>query len=378
FDIARIIAEKKPKASLLENVKNLMSHDKGNTFRVIRETLENELKYEIHTKVIDGKHFVPQHRERIIIVGFKDETDFTWEDLDLPPKGTKTLKTILHPQNGTEKSEEPYTLGEIGLVNPKYTLSKKLWDYLQAYAEKHKNAGNGFGYGLVTENATARTLSARYYKDGAEILVSQGDDKCPRRLTPRECARLMGFPPDFKIPVSDNQAYKQFGNSVVVPVIFEVARIMLPHVLKNKTNPNIKKKVIKPKASSDAIRRTMQSNRGKNTKPELLLRKALFKHGLKGYRIHYKKLPGKPDICFTKYKIAIFINGCFWHRCPICKPNIPKHNSEFWEDKFNQTILRDKKINKQLTTLGWKVLVIWECEIKKNIDHQVEKIRNTI
>jgi DNA (cytosine-5)-methyltransferase 1 len=230
FDVARIIAEKKPKAFLLENVKNLLSHDKGNTFKVILQTLRDELGYDIHYKVIDGQHFVPQHRERILIVGFDGKTGFTWDDLLLPRKGSITLSSILHPQDGTEPAEEPYTTGEDAKVNSKYTLTPKLWKYLQDYAEKHRQAGNGFGFGLVDSNEIARTLSARYYKDGSEILVSQGKRKRPRRLTPRECARLMGFPDDFIIPVSDTQAYRQFGNSVVMPVMKEVARIMVPHV----------------------------------------------------------------------------------------------------------------------------------------------------
>lgn len=230
FDVARIIAAKKPQAFLLENVKNLLSHDKGNTFKVIIDTLRDELGYEVHYKVIDGQHFVPQHRQRILIVGFKDKTDFSWGDLHLPEKGAIKIGAILHPQNGSERAEEPYTSGIKAKVNPKYTLSPKLWAYLQAYAEKHRKAGNGFGFGMVDKNSVARTLSARYYKDGSEILVSQGKRKRPRRLTPRECARLMGFPEDFKIPVSDTQAYQQFGNSVVMPVIQEVARIMTPHI----------------------------------------------------------------------------------------------------------------------------------------------------
>lgn len=230
FDVARIIAEKQPKAFLLENVKNLISHNKGHTFKVIIETLRDELGYEIHYKVLDGQHFVPQHRERILIVGFKGKTDFSWDDLQLPEKGNVKIGSILHPQDGSEAIEEPYTTGKNSKVNPKYTLSPKLWAYLQAYAEKHRKAGNGFGYGLVDESSVSRTLSARYYKDGSEVLVSQGKRKRPRKLTPRECARLMGFPESFKIPVSDTQAYKQFGNSVVVPVISEVARIMLPHI----------------------------------------------------------------------------------------------------------------------------------------------------
>lgn len=230
FDVARIIAVKKPKAFLLENVKNLLSHDKGNTFKVILQTLRDELGYEVHYKVIDGQHFVPQHRERILIVGFCNKTAFTWDDLLLPEKRSIKLSTILHPQDGTEPAEEPYTTGKNGKINSKYTLTPNLWRYLQEYAEKHRKAGNGFGFGLVDGDGIARTLSARYYKDGSEILVSQGKRKRPRRLTPRECARLMGFPDSFVIPVSDTQAYRQFGNSVVMPVMKEVARIMSPHI----------------------------------------------------------------------------------------------------------------------------------------------------
>jgi DNA (cytosine-5)-methyltransferase 1 len=229
FDVARIIAAKRPKAFLLENVKNLLSHDKGNTFRVIKETLEKELKYKIQAKVIDGQSFVPQHRERIIIVGFREQTGFSFDNFRRPATGPK-LASILHPEDGSEEAEEPYTTGPKAKVNPKYILTEKLWAYLQAYAEKHKKAGNGFGFGLVTPGSVSRTLSARYYKDGSEILVDRGKRKSPRRLTPRECARLMGYPDTFRIPVSDTQAYKQFGNSVIVPVITEVARMMVPHV----------------------------------------------------------------------------------------------------------------------------------------------------
>lgn len=235
FDVARIIAAKRPKAFLLENVKNLLSHDKGNTFQVIKETLENELGYHIQYRVIDGQHFVPQHRERILIAGFRDRDDFSFDNLDLPEKGIKRISSILHPQDGSETTEEPYTTGDKARVNPKYTLTPKLWDYLQAYAEKHRKAGNGFGYGIVKGDSIARTLSARYYKDGSEILVSQGKNKRPRRLTPRECARLMGFPDTFKIPVSDTQAYRQFGNSVVIPVMQEVARGMVPFLEESKS-----------------------------------------------------------------------------------------------------------------------------------------------
>ncbi len=234
FDVARIINEKQPKAFLLENVKNLMSHDKGRTFQIIKETLEDELGYKIFAKIIDAKGFVPQHRERIYIVGFRDDTDFSWDAFRAKNKDAKTIGDILHPQNGSENSEKStlknYIVGKKGRVNDKYILSDKLWKYLFDYAAKHKAKGNGFGYGMVTKNSVARTLSARYYKDGSEILVSRGKGN-PRRLTPRECARLMGYPENFKIPVSDTQSYKQFGNSVVMPVIKEIARIMKPHIM---------------------------------------------------------------------------------------------------------------------------------------------------
>jgi len=230
YDVARIIAEKQPKAFLLENVKNLVSHDKGKTFQTILDVLREELGYEVHYRVIDGKHFVPQHRERIIIVGFREPAGFTWDDLRLPEK-TARMSAVLHPQDGSEEPEPRWTDGADAAVDPKYTLTPKLWQYLKNYAAKHKAAGNGFGYGLVTSESVSRTLSARYYKDGSEVLVSQGPRKRPRRLTPRECARLMGFPDTFQIPCSDTQAYKQFGNSVVMPVMREVAVAMKPRIL---------------------------------------------------------------------------------------------------------------------------------------------------
>ena len=232
YDVARIIDVKRPAAFLLENVKNLLSHDKGNTFRTILRVLEDDFKYDVHYRVIDGQHFTPQHRERIVIVGFREKTAFSWDDLRLPAEGPR-LASILHKTDGTEPELEHdgdrFFDHAKGKVQPKYTLTPKLWAYLQAYAEKHRAAGNGFGFGLVQAESVTRTLSARYYKDGSEILLAQ-KGKRPRRLTPRECARLMGFPDDFVIPVSDTQAYRQFGNSVVVPVMEEVARIMAPHV----------------------------------------------------------------------------------------------------------------------------------------------------
>ena len=233
FNVAQIIAHHRPKAFLLENVKNLVNHDKGRTFEVIHRTLTKELGYQVHWKVINAKSFVPQHRERIFIAGFRDPNEFTFADLDIPdPLNGPRLGTILHPENGTEEPESPYTRGNIATVSSKYTLTDHLWRYLRDYADKHRAAGNGFGFGLVGPDDVTRTLSARYYKDGSEILVQQEEGRNPRRLTPRECARLMGFDEaggkEFIIPVSDTQAYRQFGNAVVVPVVRAVADHMLP------------------------------------------------------------------------------------------------------------------------------------------------------
>jgi DNA (cytosine-5)-methyltransferase 1 len=230
FDVARIIQARKPRAFLLENVKNLRSHDGGNTYRVIMETLRKQLGYHVTARVIDAQHFVPQHRERIIIVGFRRDSGFDIEKIPLPQE-RHTLAEVLHPETGGEEDlDGGRYIDAAGKVHEKYRLSTKLWAYLRAYAEKHRAAGNGFGYGKVTPEGIARTLSARYYKDGSEILIDRRRAN-PRRLTPRECARLMGFPKRFKIPVSDTQAYRQFGNSVVVPVIRHVAGYMLPHIL---------------------------------------------------------------------------------------------------------------------------------------------------
>lgn len=234
FDLAQIIEHHKPAVFLLENVKNLISHDKGNTFKVIRRTLEEELGYNIQFRVIDGKSWVPQHRERIFIVGFRSQTDFNFKDLIIPDsEQNPKLGAILHGKGDIEQDDLPYLVN--GKVGDKYTLTENLWNYLQRYKEKHQEKGNGFGFGLVGPNDTTRTLSARYYKDGSEILVKQ-KGKRPRRLTPRECARLMGFDgvneSNFQIPVSDTQAYRQFGNSVIVPVATAVAQLMKPHIIK--------------------------------------------------------------------------------------------------------------------------------------------------
>ena len=238
FDVQRIIAHHRPKAFLLENVKNLVSHDKGRTFATIRTVLTEELGYKVDWRVLNARAWLPQHRERIFIVGFREDEGFSFEHFVSPDIGSgPKLRTILHPENGEEGPDGHFTGGNIGSVSEKYTLTDHLWKYLQDYAAKHKAKGNGFGFGLVGPNDVARTLSARYYKDGSEILVQQ-PGKNPRRLTPRECARLMGFESsfrqDFKIPVSDTQAYKQFGNSVCVPVVEAVAEFMAPFILKEK------------------------------------------------------------------------------------------------------------------------------------------------
>lgn len=243
FDVARILAAKRPSAFVLENVKNLKSHDKGKTFRVICESLD-ELGYEVadvnapkgsDPKIIDAQMFLPQHRERIVLVGFRRDLQvhqgFTLRDIQkLVPRERPMFGDILEDQ-----------------VDEKYILTPKLWEYLYRYAQKHREKGNGFGFGLTGPSDVARTLSARYHKDGSEILVDRGFDPLddfhsqrnlenrPRRLTPTECARLMGFDAprasSFVIPVSDTQAYRQFGNSVAVPVFEAVARLMRERIL---------------------------------------------------------------------------------------------------------------------------------------------------
>ena len=227
FSLAEILRVKRPKAFLLENVKNLISHDSGNTFRVILDVLEKDLGYKITFRVLDAKPFVPQHRERIFIVGHMDSVDaFDWDKvIASAPEAKPNLRTILQDFVSAPKIDQSrYSEDGGGGVNQKYVLSDKLWSYLQSYREKHRLAGNGFGYGLVTADMTSRTLSARYHKDGSEILVSRGEGRNPRRLTPRECARLMGYSDEFEIVVSDTQAYRQFGNSVAVPLVTAVAR----------------------------------------------------------------------------------------------------------------------------------------------------------
>jgi DNA (cytosine-5)-methyltransferase 1 len=216
FSIADILDFHRPAAFVLENVKNLKSHDGGKTFEIIHRTLTEALGYTVYHKIIDAKSVVPQHRERIFLVGFRE-----WREFEFPrfPTGGPKLGDILE--------QSP---------SPKYTLTDHLWTYLQNYAAKHRAAGNGFGFGLVTERDTTRTLSARYHKDGSEILIAQQGSN-PRRLTPRECARLMGYPDSFKVLVSDTQAYRQFGNSVVVPVVERIASGVIQSLFQPRSAP---------------------------------------------------------------------------------------------------------------------------------------------
>lgn len=217
YDLANIIRHHRPSAFLLENVRNLERHDGGKTYATIMHVLREKLGYNVSTRVISSSPWVPQKRERIFMVGFKQKTAFDFENLPVPAGPGPTLGSILESE-----------------VDPKYTLTAHLWNYLKEYKKKHRRAGNGFGYSLFGPDDVSRTLSARYYKDGSEILIRQRG-KRPRRLTPRECARLMGFEKfgksDFRIPVSDTQAYRQFGNAVVVPVVRAVAQLMKPHII---------------------------------------------------------------------------------------------------------------------------------------------------
>ncbi len=230
YDIVRILKHRKPRAFLLENVKNLKSHDKGRTYKIISEALK-ELGYLVFDKIVDAKHYVPQHRERIFIAGFDrrvfgDSLIFKFPE---QPNEDRQVKEILEKK-----------------VDPRYTLTDKLWQYLQDYARKHQQKGNGFGFGLIDPAGITRTLSARYYKDGSEILIPQGKGKNPRRLTPKECRALMGYPEEFRIDnigVSDTQLYRQFGNSVAVPVVIAIAHEMILTLKRHEQHLNKKIRV---------------------------------------------------------------------------------------------------------------------------------------
>ncbi len=235
FNVVKILEAKKPAAFLLENVKNLRGHDGGRTWSVIRGALI-ELGYQVEAEIIDARSWVPQKRQRVFIVGFRKRVQFSFDEMAIPRQGP-TLSAVLHSAN--EEPEHHYTrrVGRKTQIDDRYTLSDHLWNYLQRYADKHRALGNGFGCSVFGPDDVARTLSARYHKDGSEILIDQGKRKNPRRLTPRECARLMGFDrpglEPFVIPpsLSDTQSYRQFGNSVVVPVVEELAKLIVPRVL---------------------------------------------------------------------------------------------------------------------------------------------------
>jgi len=266
FDVVRILSHHQPSAFLLENVKNLISHDRGNTFIVIRRALE-ELGYDVSHRIIDARSWVPQHRERIFICGFRRNlrVRFSLDEVSPPSPPNPTLASILHPQDGSEAEEAPFTVGAKATVAPKYTLTDGLWNYLQKYAAKHKAAGNGFGFGLVGPDQVARTLSARYYKDGSEILIAQSG-RNPRRLTPRECARLMGFDQPgtahpWKIVVSDTQAYRQFGNAVAAPVAAAIANAIAPSIQQALAIHRPRKSIARNASSADAVRDNVQDHR---------------------------------------------------------------------------------------------------------------------
>ena len=226
FEIKEILRLKRPKAFMLENVKNLVSHNQKKTFKIICAAL-HELEYEFHFEVIDGQNWVPQHRERIFIVGYD-------------PKQVKLNSSINIPLKPDSKYIKK-TLDQIILSNvaPRYTLGPGTWEALKRHKSHHQSVGNGFGYNLkrlpILPTDITRTISARYYKDGAEILIEQSGGLRPRRLTVEEAMQLQGFDPQiFIFPVSDGHAYRQIGNSVVIPAITAAAREITKNLQKNK------------------------------------------------------------------------------------------------------------------------------------------------
>lgn len=234
FEIVRILKFHRPKAFLLENVKNLMSHDRGRTGRIILQTLDEDLGYSVQMCLLNARFWVPQNRERIFIAGFREETGFSFGPVMTHSSRTSpNLRDILHPEDGSEGAEEPYTEGKKAKVSDRYTLTDSLWMSFQKHRKKQRAKGNGFGFCLRHPEDIAPTLPAHYAQGGSEILIPQ-NGKNPRRLTPRECSRLMGFDhpgeSKFLIPVSDTQAYRQFGNAVVVPLVHAIAEQMAPWI----------------------------------------------------------------------------------------------------------------------------------------------------
>ena len=351
FEIERIIGEKRPKAFLLENVKQLKGHDDGRTFSVIMQHLDI-LNYHAEAKILRAADFgVPQIRERIYIVGFDKNYFDIPEDYSFPfpePSGKTTrVGDILEKQ-----------------VDRKYTISDRLWAGHQRRKVNNRQNGKGFGYSLFNEDSLyTSTISARYYKDGSEILIEQ-EGKNPRKLTPRECARLQGFPDEFIIPVSDAQAYKQFGNSVAVPVIRAIAR----HMKAEMKSLEVNREVMSDLLGEEHRSWNMSRIHSRDTKIEVLVRRYLFSKGYR-FRKNDKRYPGKPDIVLPKYRTMIFVNGCFWHQHKECKiATIPKTRTEFWVNKLNRNVINDEKNTQMLRDNGWLVVVIWECELEKDFE----------
>jgi DNA (cytosine-5)-methyltransferase 1 len=353
FDIARILEAKRPKAFLLENVRNLVSHDHGRTFETILKTLE-DLEYGVSFRIIDAAHWVPQHRERIYMVGFDMHRFGSQARFDFPEL----------PQN---QDPELWTVLESN-PDPKYTLTEHLWKYLQAYKEVQKTRGNGFGFGMADPHEHTRTLSARYYKDGSEILVRTGG-QTPRRLTPRECLRLMGFPDSFKIVVSDMEAYRQFGNAVVVPVVRFIAPAMLNTLRSLEKGSDV--------FTKDKRSEVMSHIGSKNTRIELQVRHWLRSEHI-GYRLHAKALPGTPDVVLSKYKMVVFVNGCFFHQHGCRLSPMPKQNSDFWRSKFDANRQRDKRNHEALAALGWQVVIIWECDLEDHPERVFQDLKSAL
>ena len=222
FHIVRLLATHRPKAFLLENVPHLVNHDRGNTFATVQNLLADELGYHISHRVLDARPYVPQNRRRIFIAGHQEKDHPGMYDVQIADEETApNLVDIIHPADGSENPEHPYTVGPNAEPDQRYTLGDGTWNTLLRHRAKHENEGNGFGYSIADLSGPARTLTARYGKDGQEILIFQ-EGKNPRKLTPRECSRLMGMP-HLVIPVSDTQAYRQLGNSVVPPLVEAIA-----------------------------------------------------------------------------------------------------------------------------------------------------------
>ena len=292
-----------------------------------------------------------------------------------PLKGP-TLSAILHSENGLEKPEPPYTSGRQATVSDKYTLSNHLWSYLRQYAEKHREKGNGFGFGLFGPDGVARTLSARYFKDGSEILIRQRG-KTPRRLTPRECARLMGFGEGakraFRIPVSDTQSYKQFGNSVAVPAVKAVATHIRRTFCKQLKRPHKSGWRVPDIVDAATRSRMMAGIRGRNTRPELAVRSILHRRGFR-YGLHSSRVPGKPDMLLPAHNAAVFVHGCFWHGHDCRFFRLPETRPEFWKDKIDSNRKRDLVVKNLLSEMGWRQLIIWECAIRGQDKDAIERV----